>query len=345
MKTIIIFFAILLTVTTLLGQVNYFDTSFYSPALDKEKMVRIYLPPAYEENHELHYPVVYFLHGLGGDHTSDSGVLPVADSLVRTEGINPLIIVIADNSCEPFKGSQYVNSIIWGNYEDFMTTDLIAWVDSSFRTIPERNARTLMGQSMGAYGSFRYGILHKDKYGALAAHAGCVDSFDSIFMETIHSNVLKENQPGPPYFYDYENSGFWTQISFVGSGAVAPNLNSPQKFINPRIVEFPYDENGLPIDSLIPKYRNSNISDFIQQLTPADSVGILYGCGSQDFAMFYQMNVNLKSTLENLGLPFEFYDHDGGHSMPVGFMERALIFLDSLMVSPGKYDRPASRFH
>jgi len=339
MKKTIILSAILLTTTMLFGQGSYFDTSFYSSSLDKEKMVRVWLPPGYQENHELHYPVIYFLHGWGGDHTSDSGVLPVVDSLVLAGRIKPLIVVIADNSCEPFGGSQYVNSILWGNYEDFMTTDLIAWVDSSFRTLPERNGRALMGQSMGAYGSFRYGILHKNKYRALAAHAGCINFFDSIYMETIHANVLKENQPGPPYFYDYENAGIWTKINFVGSGAYAPNFNSPQKYINPRIVEFPYDENGLPIDSLIPKYRNYNISDLIQQLKPADSVGIIYGCGSQDFAMYYPMNVNFKSTLDNLGLPFEFYDHGGGHSMPVGFMERGLMFLDSLMLSPGKYDK------
>lgn len=50
MKTITFLSAILLTAKTLLGQVNYFDTSFYSPALDKEKMVKVYLPPDYNEN-------------------------------------------------------------------------------------------------------------------------------------------------------------------------------------------------------------------------------------------------------------------------------------------------------
>jgi len=334
MKKTILLSAILLTATTLLGQSNYSDTSFYSPALDKEKMVRVYLPPGYEENPELHYPVVYYLHGWGGNHTSGSGLFPVIDSLVRKGIINPMTLVLADNSCEPFNGSQYVNSILWGNYEDFMTTDLIAWVDSSFRTIPERNGRALMGQSMGAYGSFRYGILHKDKYRALAAHAGPVDFVDSIFMETIHTNVLKENQPGPPYFYDYDNGGIWTQITFLGWGAWAPNFNSPQKYINPPLVEFHIDENGLLIDTIMQKAKKNNISDLIQQLTPADSVGILYGCGIRDFAMYYPMNVNFKSTLEKLGLPYEFYDHEGGHSMPVGFMERGLVFLDSLMLKP-----------
>lgn len=334
MKKIIVFLLVLLTAISLFGQGSFFDTSLYSPALEKEKMVRVYLPPDYAENLELQYPVIYFLHGLGGNHSSVKGPITLADSLITNGVIKPVILVAADNSCEPFGGSQYMNSILWGNYEDFMTTDLIAWVDSSFRTIPERNGRALMGQSMGGYGSFRYGILHKDKYRALAAHAGPVDFLDPIFLDSLHANVLKENQPGPPYFYEYENAGFWTKMTFVGWGAMTPNLNSHQKYVNPPIVEFPYDENGLVIDTLMPKARKDNIIYLIQQLAPVDSVGIMFGCGSQDRLMFYQMNVNLKNTLENLGLAYEFYDHDGGHGLPAGFIRQAFIYLDTIMQHP-----------
>ena len=336
MKKTILHTAILLTATMLVGQGNYFDTTLYSPALDKEKMVRVYLPPGYGENPELHYPVVYFLHGLGGNHTSDSGLLQVVDSMVRTGIINPMIAVIADNSCEPFGGSQYMNSIVWGNYEDFMTIDLIAWIDSSFRTIPERNARALMGESMGANGTYRYGILHKDKYRALAAHAGCVDLLDSIFLSSMSAMVLNENQPGPPYFFDYENSGGATRMAFAVSAAWSPNINSPQEHINPRIVEFPCDENGLLVDSILTKWRNSDIAEMIGSLTPSDSVGIFFGCGSNDPLPYYQGNIKLKTILESQNLPYEFYDHDGGHSMPKGFIERGLMFLDSMLECPRK---------
>lgn len=326
-------FLILLTATTLVGQGKFFDTSFYSPALNKEKLVRVYLPPGYDNNQELHYPVIYFLHGLGANHRAATSSIKTADSLIINGVIEPFILVAADNSCEPLGGSMYMNSILWGNYEDFMTTDLIAWVDSSYRTIPEKNGRALLGHSMGAYGSFRYGILHKEKYRALAAHAGFVDFFNPIFIDSLHTNVLKENQPGPPYFYNYEKAGFWTKMIFVGWGAISPNLNSYQRYVNPPIVDFPFNEKGLMIDTILPKARKDNIINLIRQLAPSDSVAIFFGCGRHDRLMFYPMNVTLKSTLENLNIPYKFYQHDGGHSMPAGFIEQALIFLDSYLLS------------
>lgn len=93
--------AILLTSTTLVGQVNYSDTSFYSPALDKEKLVRIYLPPDNDDNQDLHNPVIYFLHGLGANHRAATGQIKLADSLITNGVIEPVIMVGADNSCEP----------------------------------------------------------------------------------------------------------------------------------------------------------------------------------------------------------------------------------------------------
>lgn len=336
MKKINLFFAFLLIVNALFGQGNFFDTTLYSPALDKEKIVRVYLPPGYGEDPGLLYPVIYFLHGLGGNHKSSTSVINLADSLISSGIIKPAIIVGADNSCEPFGASTYMNSLLWGDYEEFMTTDLIAWVDSSFRTIPQRNGRFLLGHSMGGYGSFRYGILHKEKFRALAAHAGYVDFLDPIFVDSLHTNVLRENQPGPPYSYDFGNAGFWTKMAFVAYGAIAPNINSLQNYVHPPIVEFPFDEKGQVIDSLRLKASKDNIIDLIQQLAPADSVGILFGCGSQDRLMFYPMNVSLKSKMDNLGLPYEFYHHDGGHPLPKGFIERGLMFLDSYQLSPGE---------
>ncbi len=67
MEKLFIISAFLLSANMLWGQGHYIDTTVYSPALDREKMVRVWLPPCYEVRPELNYPVVYYLHGLGGN--------------------------------------------------------------------------------------------------------------------------------------------------------------------------------------------------------------------------------------------------------------------------------------
>jgi hypothetical protein len=151
--------------------------------------------------------------------------------------------------------------------------------------------------------------------------------------EVNRQDILEQNQPGPPYFYDYNSSGSTTMFYFLLGGAWTPNLNSPQTYIDPRIVNWPLDENGDFIDSTCNKLKDNLIDRFIDQLLPEDSTGILFGCGKAD-EKIYPGHIAFKSTLDSLGLDYEFYDHDGGHFMPLGFKKRALVFIDSLLMPP-----------
>jgi hypothetical protein len=215
-----------------------------------------------------------------------------------------------------------------------MTQDLIEWIDNSFRTIPCRKGRALLGSSMGGYGVFRYGILHKEKFCALGAHAGAINIRDPFFMEESRQMLLQENQPNPTYYYDYYNTGYFTKAAFLLCAGFVPNLNTPQTYINPPIVEFDYDEQGNFIDTVIQKMIPNDIAHLIHILQPADSVGIYFGCGSEDEWFLYPGSIAFKDSLDLLGLPYEFYDHDGGHAMPSGFKQGALLFLDSLLLPP-----------
>ena len=334
MKKLTLIAAILLTANMLFGQYNKIDTSFCSEALGEEKMVDVYFPPGYDENPNLYYPVIYYLHAWGGDQNTMNEMLSVAQSLIESGTIDPVIIVGADNSPDPFNGSMYVNSIIWGDYENYMVNDLISWVESSFRAMPSRDYRGLMGHSMGAYGSFRYGILYKDKFRALAAHAGQITFDTDLWLEPARQKVIDENPSGPPYFYNY-SFGSFTGGTFLLSGAFSPDTNSPQNYINPQIVDFLLDENANFIDSVVTKYQQNDILlNYIHQLSDEDSLGIYFGCGTNDQFLLYPSHLALKDTLDALGLPYEFYSHTGGHVMPGAFKQRALTFLDSIMSPP-----------
>ena len=333
MKKLAFLTTIILTANLLFSQINHIDTSFYSEALQETKMVDIYFPPGYDENPDTYYSVIYYLHGWFGDQNEMNGMIGMMESLINNGTIEPVIMVGADNSPGPFEGSMYMNSIIWGNYEDYMINDLTNWVESSFRAYPSRDHRAVLGFSMGGYGTFRFGIVHKDKFRVLAAAASQILNLTEVVLDSTRLHILQQNQPGPPFFYDYDNSGSTTMFMFLVYAAFAPNLNTPQTYINPPIVEFPLDENGDYIDTILMKARNNSIDHLIHQLYPEDSVGIFFGCGSAD-ASIYPCHIAFKDSLELLGLPYEFYDHNGGHMIPGGFKERALIFMDSLLSPP-----------
>ncbi|RLD49821.1 MAG: hypothetical protein DRJ05_20460 [Bacteroidetes bacterium] len=338
MKKLILFAAVLLTANMLFGQINKIDTSFYSEALGEEKMVDVYFPPGYDENPELYYPVIYCLPAWKSNQNEMSlYYLNSLQSHINDSLIDPVIMVCANNNPPPFQGNMYVNSELWGNYEDYNVYDLIEWVESSFRAIPLRDARGLFGQSMGSHGSFRYGILYKDKFRALAAHAGIVSLDKGLWLESSRQQVILENPSGPPYFYNYSSGGVTAGL-FLVSGAFSPDTNSPQTYINPQVVNYLLDENADYIDSVYQKFLDYDITLMIQQLTPEDNVGILFGCGVNDEFLLYPANLALTDTLAMLGLPFEFYSHNGGHGMPTGFRNRAFIFLDSLLMPPGIYN-------
>lgn len=316
---------------TVTGQ-TVIDDSFYSPSLDQTRYVDVYLPPGYNNNPDMHYPVIFYLHGWGGSQNDLSTIVSYAETKINNGEIDPVIMVCASNYISPFDGSMYVNSPVWGNFEDYMINDLITWLDTTYRTVPSRDYRSLFGHSMGGYGVFRYGSLHPDKFCALSSYAAPANM--ELIIDDYQTKVKSENS-GPPYSYDYNNTGSYTKMMFLGSGAWSPNLNSPQDYVTPQIVEFPFDQQGDLIDTVFEKWYPGQVTTLVQSLTPSDSVAILFGCGSSDQLYFYQPNLALKDTLDDLGLDYQFISVTGGsHSMPTSYKNETLLFLDSIMPGP-----------
>jgi len=333
MKALFIFLLSVLFPVLIFGQYKI-DTSFYSEALGEEKLVDVYFPPGYDENLNWHFPVIYYLHGYGGNQNTMNTMMSLLTQMINDNLIEPIIMVGADNSPGPLGGSGYVNSILWGNYEDYMVYDLVQWIDNTFRTIEDKNARGLFGQSMGGYGAFRYGILHNDIYCALASHAGPLNFNDEFFRTESQQKIQAENS-GPPYFYTCGGNRPSTILNFLGCGMYAPDTNTPQTYISPTVVQFLMDENGDYIDTVLAKQEPYDIIYMIDSLSANDSVGILFGCGANDSFYLYPGTLALKDTLDQMVLPYEFFDHDGGHNPPLQFKEDALMFLDSILMNPG----------
>lgn len=136
----------------------------------------IYLPPNYEEDKQ--FPVVYCLTGFTGRgkmFLNDSAFTPNLaermDKLISAGTIKPMIAVMPDCFTH-YGGSQYINSSATGNYEDYLTQEIVPFVDANFRTINDKNSRAVMGKSSGGYGALMMAMRHADLFGLACSTSG-----------------------------------------------------------------------------------------------------------------------------------------------------------------------------
>src|SRR5262245_1379124 len=138
--------------------------------------VSIYLPPGYDTDRNRRYPVVYLLHGYGGTDTTWSGrianVPELMDRGVADKTAREMIIVMP-NSYTKHGGSMYSNSITTGDWEGYIAEDLVSYVDSHYRTIPDRMSRGIAGHSMGGFGAVRIAMKRPDVFSSMYNLSAC----------------------------------------------------------------------------------------------------------------------------------------------------------------------------
>jgi S-formylglutathione hydrolase FrmB len=94
-----------------------------------------------------------------------------AARLMREGKMGPAIFVFPD-CFTALGGNQYVNSSAVGNYADYLTREIIPFVDREFRTLASREHRGCFGKSSGGYGSIIHGMKYPKTWGAIADHSG-----------------------------------------------------------------------------------------------------------------------------------------------------------------------------
>ena len=127
---------------------------------------RLYLPPCYEQQPERAYPVLYLLHGQ--TYTDDQwirlGVDDTADKLITAGQIPPLIIVM------PFEQDDHTPPPE-NPYGEALVSELIPYIEETFRTRAERAYRAIGGLSRGGNWAVHLGLSHWEKFGALGGHS------------------------------------------------------------------------------------------------------------------------------------------------------------------------------
>ncbi len=163
--------------------------TFHSDALGRDVSYFVDLPPSYEGSGNRKYPVVYALHGLfeGAGFWERRGLAPILAGL-REAGAVPEFLVVAVDG-----GNSFFVNAPGGRYEDMVTKDLVSHVEATYRVVPGRKGRGLLGVSMGGYAALHIAF---DQPGLVAAVA-------------THSAMLLERIPSPD-----QGAGRWHMAAF-----------------------------------------------------------------------------------------------------------------------------------
>ena len=228
-----------------------------------ERDVTVYLPPSYKIESNRHYPVIYMLHGFTDDDSGWFGweehwinLHQVIDEALA-EGQTKEMIVVMPNAYNTFKGSMYSSSVTIGDWETFITKELVDYIDGHYRTIPAAESRGLAGHSMGGYGTIRLGMKYPDVFSVIYILSPCcmsgqVPSNPEFIksVESIHS------------IDQLEDASFGVMATLASAAAWAPNPDNP-----PFYLDLPY-ENGEVRFDIAAKFSANRTLYIIDQYIP-----------------------------------------------------------------------------
>ena len=160
------------------------------------RKLAVWLPPQYDGSANRRFPALYDLVGFTGSGLShvawknfSENVPERVARLIHERRMPPTIMVFPD-CFTALGGNQYVNSSAIGDYADYLTKEIVPFVDRNFRTLASRDHRGCFGKSSGGYGAIIHGMRYPGTWGAIADHSGDA-YFDFVYWHD-WPNTLNE---------------------------------------------------------------------------------------------------------------------------------------------------------
>jgi enterochelin esterase-like enzyme len=197
-------------------------------AVDRD--VLVYLPPSYNRQKSRRYPVVYALHGysIGAEQWVREIHVPQTIEGAFARGAKEVIVVVPDSKTL-HNGSMYSSSVTTGDFEQFISRDLVSYIDGRYRTIPNRLSRGLVGHSMGGYGATRIGMKHPDVFGSVYIMSPCclsprpVGPANPDQAKTLEAVKTPEDSAKLPFF---------SRAQLATAAAWSPNPKNPPLYLD-----------------------------------------------------------------------------------------------------------------
>jgi S-formylglutathione hydrolase FrmB len=294
-------------------------------AVDRD--VIVVLPPSYHKDKKRRYPVVYALHGfsIGAEQWTHEIHVPQTIEGAFATGSKEMIVVLPDSKTI-YGGSMYSSSVTTGDFERFISHDVVAYIDAHYRTIPNRMSRGLAGHSMGGYGAARIGMRDPDVFSSLYIMSPCCLSPMGSrpvnpAMEKAMAGVEKElDSVKTPA--DAAGLSFFAKAQLASAAAWSPDPKNPPLYLDlPR-------KDGEPQPDVLAKWAANAplafVDQYIGNLRQYHAIGI--DVGDEDGLRFD--TIKLHNVLDKYGIANAFEIYHGTHTSAVAdrFQNHVLPF-------------------
>jgi enterochelin esterase family protein len=179
-------------------------TWYDSPTLGMKRRMTVYTPAGYEDNLKQRYPVLYLLHGMGGDEEAWMALgraSQVLDNLIAQGKIKPMIVVMTNGNAvqeaapgESSLGFQQPSSqlpkTMEGSFEKSFP-DIVKYIDNHYRTISKKESRAICGLSMGGFHSKFISAEYPDMFNYIGLFSAAITPQKNVTAEIYQNQDAK----------------------------------------------------------------------------------------------------------------------------------------------------------
>ena len=200
-----------------------------SPVAGFDRRMTVYTPAGYEANTKTRYPVVYILHGIGGDEDSwltHGRAAQILDNMIASGKVKPMIAVftngnISQQAAVHQTGNGYIHQTTMlpktmeGTFETAFN-EVVNFIDKNYRTIAKKQSRAICGLSMGGFHSLYISANNPDLFGYVglfSAAVGVTDESVSPIYQNLDAKLAKQFAGKPFYYIACGDSDFLYQAN------------------------------------------------------------------------------------------------------------------------------------
>lgn len=270
----------------------------------------VLLPPSYATS-DKRYPVVYVLHWYTGNNNAMVGsMLAPYMTLLRGGQVQEMIFIFPDANNQ-LKGSMYLSSPTIGDYETYLTQEVVDLVDATYRTIPDRTSRGVTGCSMGGDGSIYLALKYPGVFSVAAPASATYDWARDPIMWKEGPELLMESPPE-------DINGFWrlpwqAQALFATAAAAASNPDKPPFYLDMPVALVDGKAEIVPevFDRIVAADPTHQVDRYLAQPERLRAIALYHGDG--DPVAPVELARSFDRLLSDQGIEHEYVEATAGH--------------------------------